>query len=165
MTDALVAFLKARIDDDAAAIPTGLPDWHSPGSRVVLAEGFNEYVVIDESLKDMLERDESLMPFGCVAVTDYDADAKYIARHDPARTLREVEAKRAVLAAYCAAVSAREEAARLVQKARTSGWDPIMAELEEASAIHKRDALHEVLRLLALPYSDHPGYEEALAGG
>ncbi|MGQ4733453.1 DUF6221 family protein [Streptomyces sp. Ju416(a)] len=100
MTDALVAFLKARLDEDAAAIPTGLPDWHSPGSRVVLAEGFNEYDVIDESLKAMLERDESLMPFGCVAVTDYDADAKYIARHDPARTLREIEAKRRILRAH-----------------------------------------------------------------
>ncbi|KFK87830.1 hypothetical protein IX27_18235 [Streptomyces sp. JS01] len=133
MTDALLAFLKARLDDD---------------ERVARAcAGDGTWTVED------LE----------VYAPDLSDDVRtQAARHDPARTLREVEAKRAALAAYSATVSAREEAARLVQKARTSGWDPIMAELEESSAIHKRDALYEVLRLLALPYSDHPGYEEAL---
>ncbi|MFF3998558.1 DUF6221 family protein [Streptomyces cyaneofuscatus] len=134
MTDALVAFLKARLEDDERVARAAGDGWY----------GYDP------------EQQIAFVP---------PEDSRHIARQDPARTLREVEAKRAVLAAYCAAVSAREEAARLVQKARTSGWDPIMAELEEASAIHKRDALHEVLRLLALPYSDHPGYEEALAGG
>ncbi|MFI7890901.1 DUF6221 family protein [Streptomyces sp. CACIS-1.16CA] len=148
MTDALVAFLKARLDDDAAAIPQGLPDWHFPGSRVVVAEGFDKYDVIDESLKDMLERDESLMPFGCVAVTDYDADAKYIARHDPARTLREVEAKRLIIECH---------------EPWTAGNGDIICGRCGREHIDGRPGGHfpcQTLRLLALPFADHPDYLE-----
>lgn len=140
MTDALVAFLKARLDEDAAAVPPGLPDWHSPGSRIVVAKGFERYDVIDESLKGMLERDESLMPFGCVAVTDYDADAKYIARQDPARTLREVEAKRRVLAAH---------------RQSMPGWCVTC----DVPGDHQGRAHGcTTLRLLAAVYADHPDY-------
>ncbi|MFI7329341.1 DUF6221 family protein [Streptomyces rubiginosohelvolus] len=78
MTDALVAFLKARFDDD---------------ERVARAcAGDGTWTVED------LE----------VYAPDLSDDVRtQAARQDPARTLREVEAKRAVLAAYCAAASAR----------------------------------------------------------
>ncbi|MFI9618122.1 DUF6221 family protein [[Kitasatospora] papulosa] len=129
MSDALVAFLKTRLDED---------------ERVARAcAGDGTWTV------------EGLEVYG----PDLSGEVRaHAARQDPARTLREVEAKRALLAEYGAAVAAREEASTVLQKTRASGWDPIMAELEEASAIHKRDALLGVLRLLATVYTDHPDY-------
>lgn len=149
MTADLTAFLRARLDEDATT-PEGVLEWHSPGSRVVMAEGFNEHDAYDSSLKDMLERDDSLMPFGCVAVTDYDADAKYIARHDPARILREVEAKRQLIGIFEIAV--RNEALphpEYVQEVYppavfVSGY---------------RAALEYTLRCFAALYADHPDYQ------
>ncbi|MFD3815002.1 DUF6221 family protein [Streptomyces rubiginosohelvolus] len=148
MTDALVAFLKARLDDDAATIPDGVLDWHSPGTRVVVAEGFDKYDVYDSSLKDLLERDDSLMPFGCVAITDYDADAKYIARQDPARTLREVEAARAVIGLY-------EEAGNRMDRAMDDGDTGAYQE----ARIEQR-TLRKVLLREAAVHKAHPDYLE-----
>lgn len=146
MTDALVAFLKARLEDDAAAIPAGVLDWHSPGPRVVVAEGFDKYDVYDSSLKDLLERDDSLMPFGCVAVTDYDADAKYIARQDPARTLREVEAARAVIGLY-------EEAGDRMDRAMNDSDTVAYQEARIGQRTLRKALLHE-----AAVHEAHPDY-------
>ncbi|MEV6854736.1 DUF6221 family protein [Streptomyces microflavus] len=155
MTADMTAFLRARLDEDAAA-PEGVLEWHSPGPRVVMAEGFNEYDAYDSPLKGLLERDDSLMPFGCVAVTDYDADAKYIARHDPARTLREVEAKRMIVDAH----GRDHECISLTGSGETNAIDGKPWALWEPE--HTADAERPcfVLRALALPYADHPDYLE-----
>lgn len=63
-------------------------------------------------------------------------DAEHIARHDPARVLREVEAKREITNACAGTLG--------------GGVNP--------GAMCDADL---VLRLLALPYSDRPGYREA----
>ena len=68
--------------------------------------------------------------------------AAHVAEFDPARVLREVEAKRRILDDYERAFEDRK-------------LHP--GDLALAGA---RLALHGVVKLLALPYSDRPGYRE-----
>jgi hypothetical protein len=68
-------------------------------------------------------------------------DAEHIARHDPARVLREIDAKRKLLAAYA------EVAANDVDESYeyAYGW---------------ANGLGHAVRLLAEAYADRPGYRE-----
>ncbi|GAB2731670.1 hypothetical protein GCM10027072_27960 [Streptomyces bullii] len=84
----------------------------------------------------------------------------HIVRHDPARVLREIDAKRQVVTGYVKAIETMEELALLRERMKASGQDTFMTEMERVSAIHRRDVLNGVLRLLALPYADRPGYRE-----
>lgn len=77
-----------------------------------------------------------------------------------ARVLREVDAKRQVLAKYAKAVERMEELAALCERLKADGKDTFMPDMERMTAIHRRDVLAEVLRLLALPYADRRGYRE-----
>ncbi|WP_406420887.1 DUF6221 family protein [Streptomyces sp. NBC_00842] len=70
------------------------------------------------------------------------ADARHIARHDPARVLREVEAKRQLLRIHRRYVD-----------------EPDQACLGCAGGIVWETSC-PVVRLLALPYADHPDYRE-----
>jgi hypothetical protein len=79
-TEALVAFAKARLDEDEAAARES----HYEGQRW-LTEEEGVYRWPGDELVHMADRK---------------ADARHIARHDPARVLREVEAKRAILAEH-----------------------------------------------------------------
>ena len=64
--------------------------------------------------------------------------AAHIARHDPARALREVDAKRRLLFQF----EHRGNAVRGLDGCETGGvWD-------------------DLIRMLALPYADHPGYRQ-----
>lgn len=144
MTDDLVAFLRARLDEDEQAAlkatdgvadhllpedrswadPTGAltrqaADWVSAkwlfSSRVVAKiEGWNEISISEGDTKI----------------------AEHIARHDPARVLREVEAKRRIIAEL---------------------WDLDEGFATDHTAPRTAKA---VLRLMALPYADHPDYHE-----
>ncbi|MFD8234024.1 DUF6221 family protein [Streptomyces sp. NPDC059696] len=87
-------------------------------------------------------------------------DAVHIATHDPARVLREIDAKRQVLTGYTKTVERVEELEALRERLKARGQDVFMTEMDRASAIHKRDVLHGVLQILALPYVDRPGYCE-----
>src|SRR6266550_3786728 len=78
--DDLVAFVTARLDEDEAAARES----YYEGQRW-LTEEEGVYRWPDDEL---------------VHTADRKADARHIARHDPARALREVEAKRAILDAY-----------------------------------------------------------------
>ncbi|MER5843201.1 DUF6221 family protein [Streptomyces prasinus] len=75
------------------------------------------------------------------------ADATHIAEHDPARVLREIDAKRAVLKMYVNATGWVERATELNVKSDNS----------KAAAVAYLDAL----KALALPYSDRPGFKES----
>lgn len=74
------------------------------------------------------------------------AHADHIARHDPARVLREIEAKRAILAQ-------EEEARAHYGHIKSSATHPGV----ETSIGHVV-ALATVIRHLAAVYSDHPDY-------
>lgn len=118
--DDLIAFLNARLDEDEAAANAGarrvgMP-WHAepqPGAPGGL--------VIDE--------------LGLVASTGGRYAAEHIARHDPARVLREVAAKRAILAAY---LSEREN---------------------EFLGGGYCEGLEEAVKIIAATWSGHEGYQ------
>ncbi|MFE3429840.1 DUF6221 family protein [Streptomyces sp. NPDC059171] len=158
MTDALVAFLKARLDED---------------EQVAQAATQGEWVWSREFVTPPGYHHRTIGPLE-------PGDSAHIVRHDPARTLREVEAKRLLL----------EQA--ITSRHLFTGDQymdcPLLTEADGAKADHVeriqalndmyleelgrepacidtcgRDArVRRTLELLALPYSDHPGYEEAL---
>jgi hypothetical protein len=116
----LAAFLAARLDEDEAAAKAGayLPgkDWdaavHGSGRE-------RDGVLWDEDHANVIAWfDDEL------------AAAQHAARHDPARVLREVEAKRKILASECAPYP------------------------------RHAPPMTVTLRLLAAVYADHPDYDE-----
>ena len=88
------------------------------------------------------------------------ADAEHVAAHDPARVLREIDAKRKLLGQYVSAAKSVEDLGAARDRLSAQGRDTLMTGLELESAIHRRDTLRGVLRLLAAPYSDRPGFRE-----
>ncbi|MFJ7525155.1 DUF6221 family protein [Streptomyces griseus] len=136
MTDVLVAFLKARLDEDEQAaravgferIETGEYMWNS------------KYLLLQGGAGGESK-----------ATAEFDGDlAVHIARHDPARTLREVEAKRRIIERHS---SHSMGSCRTCERPH---WGVQVCDHCE------RTAPCPDLRDLALPYSDHPEYEEAL---
>lgn len=129
--DELLRFLQARLDEDEAAAKAAsgdeAADWHwtpavtAAGRAILVASG---------------EWDDT-----DIAQVDQDADdlAEHIARHDPARVLREVAAKRALLAVY-------------------EGFSHPVSLLERATYPSFAEVLRGQVRHLAAVYSDHPDY-------
>lgn len=72
-----------------------------------------------------------------VAAVNGSYRADHLARHDPARVLREVEAKRRIVDSFAAGMEAA----------------PLQRGTEGYAIVRM------VLRLLVLPYSDRPGYK------
>lgn len=150
MTAALVAFLKARLDMDAeiaAGAPRG-PWRNAPTARHhATASGRSEEAVFGQ---DGLR----------VATTGEPADrrnlvaAEYIARHDPARTLREVEAKRMIVDAH----GRDHECISLTGSGDTNAVDGKPWALWELEHTADAETPCFVLRALVLPYADHPDY-------
>ncbi|MGW6455521.1 DUF6221 family protein [Streptomyces sp. NPDC055078] len=152
MTD-LVTFLRARLDEDETGARAAMWDEQSDTWTACPPQAaYDRYVVVD------------YCDDGVVAVTPENADTdgvgQHIARHDPARTLREVDAKRrilrlhnipAVVSPKMAALGLREgEAPEDDRRCVGCGLDmmdePITADINECP----------ILRALALPYADHP---------
>jgi hypothetical protein len=127
--DDLIAFLKARIDEDEAAARAATDGpWRADPYDAMSTQPSDWFVGA---------------PAGTVGIFPIDysgpSNAAHIARHDPARVLREVEAKRRTIEV-------------LVRRYKAS--KPGMA--EGAHFV----MLMDTLRLLALPYADHPDYRE-----
>ncbi len=119
----LVAFLLARLDEDEAvarlaAREGGTWKQDDPTRRPGAISSLDGPVVYDEGAPD-------------------ENQAPHIARHDPARVLREVAAKRAIIAAC-------EEAIRNQGIFGEDGGQPLA---------------EKVLPALAAVYGDHPGYD------
>lgn len=129
--DDLVRWLGAQLDEDAArAMAAGGDGWRRqdhPSDTVAVYDSKGEPVVYDEGWPS-------------------EAQAEHIAEWDPARVLREIDAKRKVLAEY-------EQADRY---SRTT-WGQSNADQSRARTLGK------VVRLLASVYSDRPGYREEWA--
>ncbi len=123
--DALVAFLTARLAEDEAA---------------ALAAGSGEWVALDGGV--MSVSDETWP----VASTEVERDREvrvHIARHDPSRVLREIEAKRKILAEH--------------------QTDPDVGCITTCKTCDAEFAFYpcRTLRLLAVVYRDHPDYDGA----
>lgn len=163
--DDLVAWLRARLDEDELWAKAASAPYHGDGPTVpggvhwTWAVGPNwEHVAVDPTASYVGEPDDTgdvclvtveefPMSYGGPLpgnVLDCDGDevrtgdAGHIVRHDPARVLREVEAKRWIVGEH-----------------RPDGADPC-----DAHDASMRSSPCETLRWLALPYSDRPGYQE-----
>ncbi|CAM5250209.1 hypothetical protein SGLAM104S_01610 [Streptomyces glaucescens] len=90
-----------------------------------------------------------------------EALAAHIARHDPERVLREVNAKRQIIDLYAAAVEERVAVRARMREVIHSDRDEFgRLHQEESELIAAAQGLAPVVRLLALPYADRPGYRE-----
>jgi len=137
----LVAFLTARLDEDEqiARAADGGPKWFVGRKWNVYAEPSVGYA---SDLDDVAVDDGDLVVYG--NALPY---SEHIARHGPARVLREVEVKRRILARY-------QETAPSPTPWGSTGWaDARTQEIHETLG-------DEVVPLLALSYADHPDYPE-----
>lgn len=119
----LLQFLRDRTIEDKQAAKRAKPGpWYADGGGVYATDPTDEVVSYTES------------------------SAPHIARHNPARVLTEIDAKRRIIADY-------EDAERSLTAA-APGTPPhdIMT--------GATNTLRRTLRLLALSYADHPGYRE-----
>jgi hypothetical protein len=144
----LVEFLLARLDEDARkarAAETGRR-WEAltradSGPQVRVGDGDMDDPGPEwrrEVVHPMWHCDDELD--GCPDVArGWIAEAEHIARHDPARVLAEVAAKRLIL----------EYAPPKAHGTFDDGWR------RGQMAFHAH-----TLRLLALPYAGHPDYQE-----
>jgi Family of unknown function (DUF6221) len=123
----LVEFLLARLDEDEQAARTaGADRWRATDSGVY-------------------HDDASTQP-GPFAIGRYEhlgAEGTHIARHDPARVLAEVEAKRRMLEAHY-------DYNGVCPRCFDFSNKPVPRELWPC----------ETVRLLAPPYGDHPDYRQ-----
>ena len=146
MDDGLVDFLRARLDEDKAAAEAA-----TPGPWVA-----NPYVDHDCDFEALIGTGSGVHDCGNVVGHGYEgggvekmADATHIARHDPARVLREVAAKR----------SAIREAFR-----HAAVVDGEWGCCHDAEQIERGECEEEVpsempiLQALASVYADHPDY-------
>jgi hypothetical protein len=153
--DDLTAFISARLDEDEAIAkawqsPPWREDathWKPVGQREPRYDnGRSETLsVIDVSGRD-LDWSEAIQ----VRWDSNGERVRHISRHDPARVLREVAAKRAIVAAY-------EEAAEHpydLPAGVHDGRDQDEQMRDEAVL----GAMEDVARHLAAVWSDHPDY-------
>jgi hypothetical protein len=130
--DDLVQFLRARLDEDEQAA-RALVDDRRPG-RTERWEFCDDGAIRDTGAHRSLR----------VKFT-WPQEAAHIARHDPARVLAEVEAKRRILVDVLPTMQADE--IRIAGEWGV-GSEPV------------REASDDLLSLLALPYASHPDYRE-----
>lgn len=119
----LVQFLRARYDEDAA-------------EAQATADEYGAVWTFDEAM-DSVRSDKD-----ADVVEEPGTPRTYIARHDPARVLAEVDAKRQLVDRYERAMENRR------------------AHPEDLATAGALLALHGAVKLLALPYANYPGYHE-----
>ena len=128
--DDLAAFLRARYDETAAKARAAAEelgaDWYYDDGFVLARR---EGDMVATGSQDFLERERG----------------EHIARHDPARVLAEVDAKRRAVA----------------KCAKWLSYGPVGdMDVDRAGDGAYVDAAETMLRLLALPYADHEAYRE-----
>lgn len=142
--DDLVRWLGAQLDEDERIARGACWDDQSDVWTARPPQGtykqYERYTVVD------------YLDDGVVAVTPENADddgvGQHIAEWDPARVLREIDAKRSLVAAYADALTVGPDV--------NGGYT---RPIREAFARQARN----FLIVLAMPYSDRPGFAEAIA--
>jgi hypothetical protein len=126
VTDDLAQFLRDRLDEDEqAARACASAPW-----------AIEIPPMIHVSVQARRDKKWAWGQLGYVATVERDEDRAHIARHDPARVLADIEAKRRIIALHVAEPG---------QHPDFCGHD-------------KHELPCPTLRLLALPYADHPDY-------
>lgn len=126
MTDDLVAFLAARLDEDEEAARQVEGTWRQIDQTGVIVAS------------DGRHAEEC-------ASAHWAGVAEHIARHDPARVLRDVAARRAIVTSW-----------------RASNAE-MQTPLPDDRNIGVADGLDEAVCYLAAVYADHPDYQEEWA--
>jgi len=135
MTADLVAFLRERLtEDEQAAQRASGNNWLADGGDTP-AEAW----LLNEDMH-LAEADP--------------ATVDHIARHDPARVLAEVDAKRRILGQYEASL---EQSKRFRQRA-ASAVESDAQELQRSTENIRLLVLLGLVKLLSLPYREHPDY-------
>lgn len=101
----------------------------------------------DGAIRDTGERRSLRVKF------TWSPEAEHIVRHDPARVLREIDAKRQLIARggpFC--TSDCDEPGNEPMDPDTNWTTPLEHHLDCAA--------YEAAKLIALPYADRPGYKE-----
>lgn len=143
--DDLVTFLTARLDEDEA-VAKAASKWHESPWRT-------NAVTNEPAALAVRSYDD-----GVVASPVLDVAAAHIARHDPARVLREVEAKRRIVEDW-----KRWRAEEVAAKQDYVAWIDERAPREAPRRILDPAlgaGLEYALRTLAVVYSDHPDYRD-----
>ncbi|MEU2510536.1 DUF6221 family protein [Streptomyces syringium] len=139
MTVDLVAFLHARLDEDEqAARACASAPW-----------AIEIPPMVHVSAKAVRDSKWKWGTLGYVASVERDADRVHIVRHDPARVLAEVEAKRRLLKLH---EPRHDDYTWICDTCSRYDTERQMRVYEYAPCEH--------LKILALPYSDHPDYRE-----
>lgn len=137
----IVAFLNARLDEDEALAREASAFYDDDQINGVSWNGHE-----GEDLNGQMRY--WIAPH--LGVVNDIASGRHIGRHDPARVLREVKAKRYRLELYWAA---------------SENWRNgacVMGTTEEvARAAERRDVLRLAVQLDAMSYADHPDYNAA----
>jgi hypothetical protein len=153
----LVEFIRQRLDEDEAAARAASAGgrWRYEGG-----ESIGAWTLYDEHWRiaslttyryDEYDYAERMPSARHPNYVDADANGEHIARHDPARVLREVEAKRAMLG-MCVVL--------LNPPPLLSGTSSTASRLEGIARDADRRQATLFLHALALPYADHPDYRE-----
>ena len=141
---AMVAFLEARLDEEetaARACQSPAP-WKAathPADSWIVTDATGQPVIYDEGTPSLEE-------------------AAHIARHDPARVLRGVEADRALLSAL---EQARKFSDHMFSSPSPEGAAPGEVPGERVRAATQVLTLERVVMIRAARFSDHPDYDEA----
>jgi hypothetical protein len=163
VTTDLPAFLRARLDEDEAGARLALGWAPTPWTLQAHDPRFPgdadayEWANLNAGDGDVLVGGDSSLP------TDV---ARHIARHDPARVLAEVDAKRRIVDAYRAAFVRKATTWRNYARWANGKPDrryPVLGRLPKHGEEADIPGLYLALRLLALPYSDHPDYRQEWA--
>ncbi|MFJ5176686.1 DUF6221 family protein [Streptomyces griseoviridis] len=126
----LLEWLGAQLDEDERSARAATPGpWHVRADGVVADDGEHWPVAYTDARLG-------------------GADVAHIAARDPARVLREIDAKRQTLTEYVAAGDAMD---RAVRDKDTVGYNAARAE---------RQVLERIVRREAVVYADRPGYRE-----
>ena len=160
--DDLIAFLRARLDEDqetaaAASWSHGNPGkdfsahWAVASSPYGGEHGRPRWYVTDAYDDCVIGKVD---PEG----NDDEGVARHVARFDPERMLAEVDAKRKIIDNYVMTLKLRDEAAARLKDA---GDHPGASDLDTwTRAKYEAVVLEEPIALLALPYADHTDYRD-----
>lgn len=141
--DDLITFLRARLDEDEQAAlswPEGSRQWQTVGGRKLSYRNDSSEMVtaIDVSNASSLWNEQIYVKY------DLDDAPEHIARHDPARVLAEVDAKRGLIELHEAADHEYAD-------------EPVCLSCDQGGPLPYPCP---TLRLLALPFAEHPDYQD-----